>query len=705
MEISKKTKINYEKQTYNVKNITYDIIFSKQKIENYFLIFQNGEEIFRASLEKEKQEKLNDIVKETFSEKNDFIDIYEEFCKKNNDIFIENHIKDNFIPKEKVVKQNSPQSNNKKNLNANLNYNQVKNLPVFLIIESLLKNKTLGLVKKEQNGADETFYTLTDNNQNMYKISVLNNESYQLNKNSTKKGYFSDVYNEVNSAGAINLIKLFAERGAINELKGVPTHDHKEMFKASMNYINNSLNLDFDEEHIEFNQIEKSFSSSKTKLPPRAPVKLKDVDHKFIPFFRDIRKIDEDIIKEEVNAGRIWSGILFNPTTNKTYINQTFFKLVNSKGYMDANERIFLKNVNGKPKIEKENLKFAKLSGVSYQISGKSKFKEATIFSEAALDAISTKNIFKYRGYDTDKYNFYSIQGTPHFPNWIKERTGVKINFKSKEKREEENSSLAYFIKTEDKIKDIKLKDIDNFIQSHKYENGIQELKKIIIIDANEKENLKKLYEIFQKSIFSKKIDIEIHSTNNRNVFLNNLDNYEPKHTYIIDKTNFFDFINENSLYIDTENEEIKFRDKEIKEVPVDFTDKEQVETIRKKFRHAIDARDFVMAFDNDYDGLKNIKVLKEFFDKINLTFKAIIPPKLNFENGKETKDNNDILQLIKENKEEKDKILESYFETFENPKILENTINQKIEDSLREKNEKMSQKKEKRLSMNNKNT
>lgn len=692
MILKKESNIQIDKLIFNVKNIEYKTIIATENNYDYLLIYQNNFEIFRGEITKSKKDNVNNIIKDIFSNKSDFIDVYQKIYIDNKDLFENMYIDKNFKPKKEYKKEHKNNFNTP-NKNNFLSYDFIKNIPIYMVIENLIKNKTLSLSSREDNGSDEVFYKLIDRNNKAYKISVLSHKTYQQNQNSKKKAYFSDVYQEYSSAGIINFIKFLANEGSIPELNKDVVNDDNQSFGVILKYIKNNLLNSIDKKDIQLEDIEDSFSNQKTKLPPRLPIKMKEIDNRFLPFLRDVRKIDEDIIKEEIAKGRIWSGVLFNPTTNRTYSNQTFFKLVNEKGFVDANERLFFSSKDGKNKLEKENLKFGKLRGVSYEINGSKKFKEASIFSEAALDAMSCKNLFKLNGLDPEKYNFISIQGTPHFPKWIKERSGIKINFKEKDFKE---FGLASVFEKEEEIKQIEEKHVQSFIDSHKYKNGIENIKNIILIDTQDNENISKYFEIFKNSIFSKLIDIQIHQDKTRNVFYKNIKNFDPKNSFIIDKTNFFDFINENSLYIDTKNNDIKYKSVKEKEKAVDFSNPTEVENIRKKIRHAIKARDFVMAFDNDYDGLKNIETLSKFFKEINMEFKAIIPPKINFENGKQAKDNNDILQIYKEKTNDNDKkyILDEYFATFNDKELLKQRLNSYIDIAQSERINKLKNKK-----------
>ena len=509
----------------------------------------------------------------------------------------------------------------------------------------------------------------------MFKISVLNEQSYENNKNLQKKRYFSDVYGEKSGAGVFNFIKYLYENDVLDLPNFVDKNDPKSISSGIYSYIRHNIvkNLNKENYNYEVKKIENNFGRG-SSCPPRIPFK-KQTSQDIINHLIKNRYIDKEIVEREVKKGNIWTGNYQNPENNKFINNQHFFKLVNDKGYVQANERLTLYN----GKMSKKNLTNSNLKGSSYEIKGNQKHKKATFFSEATIDAMSTENIFALRGYNPDDYNFYSIQGTPHFPSWIEKRAGIRIYFKESE--QEEKGTLASFIETEKKeLKEITKEHVENF-KNETFKN------KIYIIDTLDNKKITQYYEALKNSVIGKELGIEIiESKNKRNFYLENI---KKEENYIIDKTNIFPFLNENNLLI--KDGKVLFQEEEEKEILIDFNNKEHMERAKTKIQQAINAEGFGMAFDNDYDGLKNIKTLQSMFKSIEVPFHVIIPPKINIDNGKEAKDNNDILQYLKKEKDDDKKhdVIMEYFSTYENESLLEDKYDIYLKNALEEKKKK----------------
>lgn len=554
-----------------------------------------------------------------------------------------------------VKNESRPRGEFKKDPNFDKVVNIINNIPIFKLLEIMNSNGQINILKTEKNGREEIFYKIElrtrAGKSHMLKISTQSPENFELSGLTPKSIMFSEVYFEENGRGAVNLVKIFEQLGFFGAPLNLTDEDEKKRQNSlTFNFVRSEVIPKLDTSDFDYGASVDVSNSLST--PSRLPLKMPNSCEKIIDYLINERKLDQNIVWPLIKSGDIYGGTLIDYSKgNKVTMRQNFFALRNMSGEHISSERLYFRG----NKLNKLNISDAILKGNSFEIHGKSKKKRMTVLSEAAIDAMSVKNLFDEKGFNTDELNFFSIQGAAHFKSWFEKRCGFEIRTREDDI---EKYGLASWVNYEDSFEAITKDNASHIIKG--FEN-----KKIVFLDMGDSPEAINNAKAVSKAFKEIGVSFLKQSIKKRSEFI---DYKDPKNenTYFIDATSIGSFLESNNISIN-KGKALFLRRKRV-ESPINFDDPKEKEEVVKRVKKAIGSEALCLSLDNDYDGLKFYKPIMQLSEKSGLKCLFLLPPRIKMGDGL-SKDNNDTLKLIKTRPNQRDAILSEYFSTLrENP-------------------------------------
>lgn len=660
---------NYDNNLNKVREYVLKLADKKEADKNIFTLILNN---------KNYTKELLDSIKEIINFEKDLLDIIKkitniskeykvELILDKNYKAIENKYTQNYTKKTGNKREEDVSDNN--NDKYKLNINEINNIPVYKIIEILASKDIISIVDDlKKNGRKEVFYKFIINNEetrrtedNM-KVSVTSQQYLDNSPDDIDaRSLYSDVKFILGSGrkggkGTISFIQDLEELGAFGEPLSKPNSDNeeelkiynKERFSKALKIINreilNNLSENLDNFKIDPNKI----SAGKLKIeafPVRHPIKdNKEID-KYRDFLVNVRKLDIDIVEEEIKAGRIFSGSYLNEE-NK-YFKNLFFSQYDHNFYRTPSsfEICYLSKIvdeDTKEEKEKINKMFFKDKSRKGLLYGKKREDaEITVFSEAVIDSISFECLTKKSKIMKDKkFNFISAQGSGNLLVWFENVLG--FGFVHSDNEVPENVGNIYLVDKIDNEKEISEENKLNLA------NQIKDLKITFIFDESERNiksserNLFKLNKFVQ--FFDPSISVDIIKVGKRGAFL---DKAQIEGRYLIDNTNIEDFIIENNFKMEYIKEEKNYKVSSFythyKNTPIDHNDVNMLKELRERIIKVIGTDTLYLAYDNDTGGLNYYEGFYKMCKHLGINVSLFIPP---FNNN--INDNNDILKHFK---------------------------------------------------------
>ncbi len=672
---------NYNNEVFNIKFEVFSTFNYDQDLniinEQVFTIKNNDKELLLSftSGNNELSIKLMENLKNILNNKQITL---KTRIEQISDIATKNKLINNInVTKRFNEKTYTQNNNNKNNTNGNKNYKNVdyvdieklSTIPIYKVIQILLSKDYISLVDKViKNGKKEEFYKFVINDEKNriteenVKVSVASSFFIENNpEDIDSRGIYSDVKSILGQGkkggrGVINFIQDLEEIGAFGEplqrsnsaTEEEISNFNKKRFGKAIGIVKDLIlnNTDIDLDDLSVDQSKSFHNYLDLKLTPRLPNKeIKNIK-KFRDFLVNERKLDEDIVEEEIKAGRIYSGNYVN--ADNKFSNMLCFGQYDSNfsRYPNSVELCYLKKVvDENTGVEKEKL--AKIffpdkerKGLLY---GKiNKNPEITFFSEAVIDSISLECLLKR----TDKIknaNFISAQGSGNLVTWLEHACGFGF-IKNVKNNDENTVGQVYKFTKEEVVKDFSEKELLSLKKS------VSDRIFYFVLDESEKIinrsnlNLIKLNEFLK--FLDKTLDAKVIRVKSRGAYIDN--RVLPENAYLIDNTNIDDFFKENNINFEYDSVEkmYTFNKKIIltKEELVDDSDTKTLKELKENFIRITKTPNVALSYDNDFGGLEYYEGFYKMCKRLNLNVSLLIPPFI----GK-INDNNDILKHFKE--------------------------------------------------------
>lgn len=545
---------------------------------------------------------------------------------------------------EKDIKVVSNAKNYNQNYNQNndnySDYKKANSIKPIYLLEILEQLNYINVEEITPNTSGEEFWKYTINNSfsnNNFKTSVKTRGFIENNSPNYKFDIFNDVYNSSKGYGngSIGLISYLGSHGLFKEpLRG--KENEKNRKERAVKFIIDNIYKYVDKNNLinndnkNNNQIENVDISNYSRLP----FKKSGTESALKNYLIKQRKIGVDLVDKIIKEGLLYGGYFSQNSFqdgHKLFLNQYFFKLTDYEQKEVGAERFNLyEDYQNNIKVNKLNI--SSVSGKAFRLNGdKSK---VTIFTEAIIDALSVRELLSIAGIDPDYFNIYSIQGCPHFNNWMKLNLGIGFELM---KENQKDYGSVYKVDYKQEIKELSASKIASFKKT--LSNTDFYFIKTNSIKSNAiYKNIEALNEICKLNIIEK---------NNREDFID-YNKYNSKSIFL-DETNFEKFLLENNLTIVNDNKP-KLAQKNIIEVKSKIN-KEDIIQIKERMKNVLGCENIALAFDNDHAGLKYVPLLKELEKTLGIKTFNMIP-----QNIKKDTDCNDVLKKyheLKENNEE----------------------------------------------------
>jgi hypothetical protein len=504
----------------------------------------------------------------------------------------------------------------------------VKSIRPIVLIETLGEMGVLNLQGTQPNGNDElkhkfTFMDTVKHGSSKFNISVAKYGYLQGNKGNV----FNDFANSKTKAfggGSVGLLCHLAEHGLFD----IRNKNNDEIIDFAKEYIVKNIAPNISEDKLVApNEKEKNrvyFEHKAATFQPIVKYNKRTMDT--MSDFLEYRGISKDRIQKMIKNGNIITGDFYNSKIteeyddegnlklNYAYKNVPYFRLRNSfNNQFYGAERFVVKRVNNPKKpFDYNKLNIGSVDG-KYWSDGEQKKPVAAIIHEAIIDGISSMEILGHGGLDPESFRYMSTQGASHFQKFMKKNIGFWAEkTKDRNGKEEWKSFAVYFNQKDYDISEDILKEYQD-----KFKN-----RQITFFDYGDtpKSLIYKLKSI--EPILGTKINIE--KTEREKI---NFDNYDKKEAILIDKENFYDFVESIKLKIKYDEAKKKNVVKTIyvreNKVPFDAKKKNAILAKVKKF---FGTDHLIFCLDNDHAGLKYLPVFSEMEKHLGINVGYMVP-------------------------------------------------------------------------------
>lgn len=586
----------------------------------------------------------------------DIANDYENFYKSP---LVERKIKDEFY------------KNSNKKFNNNNDNNQMRNIPIFMIIDHLCSKGYLINTKEVPAGQNKTNSDVYIKKSNKdLRLSHLSREAFFKSSelNTFEIGdYYDWKHNKVEvedrsgdlsivdfkGNGAYSFISMLDSLGAFEDIE---LNNRKALpFKI----INEILKDDTLKDSIE-NKKFSNFNGIKPNLQIRLPLesfnqRSKDAKEFFINFLAEKRMIDRQIIEREFRKGKFYVANYMNKDNTFTFEPDLFVGMNETSingGNLSAERFIYNEEKN---KLEKIHIRSRK--NLTYSVMNDN--PKMTFISEASLDALSLENLMKIASNLTSKinerdYNYVSVMGCGNIISWLEDNFNVSFDHNKDDLMSDDVK--VYHVKNileYQEVDEASLKLMTEQFKKINFYYHFPNAKKHTVEDDENYKLLKEFLNFVNPNIKLKVLDGFFKPSQ----YKNNEDS--SYNNYILDKTNVQLFLKESGISFQKKSNNYNFfrvfSTKEKTEINKDSV--EMIEEIKRLLVSKLGTENLCLAYDNDVAGMAYIKGFKKMCNILNIKNSVLIPQftnDINYEVGvsdlttKYFNDTNDILKEYK---------------------------------------------------------
>jgi hypothetical protein len=486
-------------------------------------------------------------------------------------------------------------------------------IPIFKIIEALSKIKYISANAPINNSNGEAFYNIkilakTSISEDTIKLSVLSKKSFESKIRIDKLGYFTNVKNTdfsgKTTSGFMRKLESYGCFGSPSVTN--PSGYSKDQYKNIMSVLREIEAIIGNVES--FNSTENLFPNNNSEftklyLPCQIPIVSNLHLHKYITYLSKVRQIDSNIIKNEIESGKIYAGSL-TKTDNSVFHNQLFFHMDNYLNDISV-EQLYL---NSSSNLIKRQIR--KNKGLTFRIENKN--SKITWFTESTIDALSLKNLCLLSdNLNENHYSYISTQGSQNLISFFKHN--FHIGF-SKSEDEANNKGWVYYSKISH--------DICVFTNKEKkiLSNSLESIKITFICNKSEKskESYSLLSQLFnylnlEKPMIIYNYDLNINNESSR---------------FYVNHTNLNEFLSNNNIAYFKINSIYKFEKIIESKITCDLKtqSKDFINLIKNNILNTLNTSELGLFFDNDLTGLQYCKGFIKMCELLNIKGNVIIP-------------------------------------------------------------------------------
>lgn len=552
-------------------------------------------------------------------------------------------------------------------------YKKCNEIKPVILLEILQSKGYISSVKVEHNTHGEEFWVYNLQSGKKLKTSVKTKEFLfkdQNNLYSPVNEIFNDVYESSKNygKGAVGLVSFLGDKGLFDFPLPGPENKSKRDLR-SINFILNNIYpfadpLYLANNHELSNQASNSLSGRISNYPI-IPIKTNRNMDKIKNYMIDNRGLSKTLVNEIVEEGLLYGGNwVYNPMKDekelKTYFNQYFFTLSDSKGNICGGERLTLfenkNSITGETEQKITKFNTHPVKGNGFRLMTKHSQPLGTFIGEAVIDVLSARQLFEIGGLEADRFNYISIQGCNNLNNFLGINAGFSIETNQDYRPHGEVYSVKHKVE-KDKISQAKIENYNSLFKNYDF----------YFINTNNEACKEIMTQMpLANKVLGKEVKVIYKNSRSDDIAYSQ---YDKKRSVFFDETSFNSFFVQNSIDFQFDSETNKYKIMLVREKTEEKKLTPEIKNeIANKMINTFGTTTLLFCLDSDEAGLKYRNTLNNIGKNLGIEVYDMYPKTVP---GKENKtDVNDVLRfhnkLKKEGELEKaNKVVEDFIKGY----------------------------------------